>query len=195
MSDTFNMHELDQNEAFGGTKVLPDSGDYNLMISAAATEINKNANGTNAVMAYTVLDGPFQGYEHKEWLAVINKSAEAQRIARERLKAIQIVTKSQGQEEIGSLVGKTMRARFIKAPHQFIDKTTGQTRNSFNITISNYMDMNNKNARGEPVAVFVPALEVAKAPVNTSSASGGGSNQQSSAQSSTSKQLDDDIPF
>jgi len=193
MSD-FNMHDLDGTEAYGGTKVLPDSGDYNLMISGAVTEGNKGANGTNAVMTYSILDGTFQGYEQKEWLPVVNKSDDAQRIARERLKAIQVVTKSEGQSEIGSLVGKTLRARFIKAPHQFIDKTTGQTRNTFQISIVNYMDMNNKNARGEPVVAFVAGSEPAKAskPVGTSTPSGGGNNQQTRQNQ---KDLDDEIPF
>lgn len=193
------MNDID-GDAFGGQRVIPDAGDYNVMISAASLEPNKQRNGSNAVIAYSIIDGPFQGSEKTEYLSVIHKSADAQRISRSRLKAIQTVTGllAEGKGEISDLVGRSLRIRMSKEPHQFTN-TQGQVVKTYQNDVVNYMTTDGEDANGKKVPAFV--VQTASANESTGNQNTGGSSSSSNSGSSQSNQgsgssdMDDEIPF
>jgi hypothetical protein len=169
--------------SLGGGASKPDSGDYKAMISKADVQDNKQKNGTNIAMEFTILDGPFQGAVIKNWMAVKNNSEQAQKIALEALAAIAACTKYGGADPSG-MVGKSLTIRILKEPHEFVN-TKGERVKTFNTNISMYMTLDHKNAKGDVVPAFIQSI--------TSSVADTGPVKSSYA--STSVNHDDEIPF
>ena len=193
MSD-FDMNDLAGTDAYaGGGSVKPDAGDYTVMISKSDTSANAKGNGTNIAMEYTVLDGQFQGTVLKEWLAVVNPSAQSQEIARSKLKALQVVSNSQNERRPEALTGKTIIIRITKEPHQFVNDR-GTKVNTFNNNVINYMNLKRVNAAGKEVPAFVAQAQTEQtSPASQSSSSSNNGDSQAARQSR--KDLDDEIPF
>ena len=194
---TFNMADLEGVKAHTGTRVTPEAGDYVVMISRASVENGKVAGNMNAAMEYTILsDGPFNGAVVKEWLAIVNKSEQAQNIARSKLRAIQIVSKSQNVQSVDELVGKQIIIRINKEANQYIDNN-GNQRTGYQNNVVNYMDLKRQDSDGKEVAPFVAVAQTQQ----NAQANGFSSVRNPGAQSSGSSQtysgggVDDEIPF
>lgn len=176
----FNMNEMGDVKAHTGSRVVPDAGDYNVVVSDAELETNKSGNGTNVLMEYTILDGNFAGSTVKEWLAVVNNSEQAQNIARSKLQAIRVVTKSEAEGYVSALKNKSLRLRLNKTEGSYNGRTV------YNSDVVMYMDSTGRNAEGKEVTAFVPTevAPVANTQTQSSNTVGGGS-----------QSGDDDIPF
>lgn len=176
----FNMNEMGDVKAHTGSRVIPDAGDYNVVISDAELQTNNNNNGTNIFMEYTILDGNFAGSTVKEWLAVVNNSERAQIIARSKLQAIRVVTKSEAEGNVSALKNKSLRLRLNKTEGSYNGRTV------YNSDVVMYMDSTGRNAEGKEVAAFVP---IETPPVNNTQT------QSSDPVGGGSQSGDDDIPF
>lgn len=186
---TFNMQDLAGTKAHTGTRVTPDAGDYVVMISKSETADGKKQGSLNAVMEYTIIsDGPFTGAVIKEWLAIVNSSEQAQNIARSKLRAIQVTSKSENAQSINDMVGKQIMIRINKEENEYVDNQ-GNRRKGFQNNVINYMNMQRKDADGKDVPAFV-----AQAPKPQSDA--GFSSVRSQTSTGSAEDNDDDqIPF
>jgi len=189
MSD-FNMQEaingVEPSLGSGGS-VRPDAGDYKVMISKAGMASNKNKDGENLALEYTVLDGNFTGSILKQWLSVRNKNKQTVEIALGVLSAISAVTKYKGSDPEG-LVGKSLTIRINKEPHEFVNDK-GLRVNTFNNNVTMHMTLDHKNAKGDVVPAFIPSI--------TSKMSAGAADSSVKGSSSIKQDLeeDSDIPF
>lgn len=154
MSDmNFGYSSVEDKQAHTGGRVVPDSGDYNVMISEIEMKSNKQGNGHNIEVTYSILDGDFAGSELKEWLAVINKNETAQNIAQSKLKSIFIVTGNTSAQSFTELQGAVLRVRVYKKEHTYVDDN-GNERDGYNTEIVMYLDTEGKNANGKEVPVY-----------------------------------------
>jgi hypothetical protein len=185
---TFNMQDLNSTKAHTGTRVTPDAGDYVVMISKSETADGKKSGSLNAVMEYTIIsDGPFTGAVVKEWLAIVNSSEQAQNIARSKLRAVQVTSKSENAQTINDMVGKQIIIRVNKEENEYVD-SQGNRRKGFQNNVINYMDMKRKDADGKDVPAFV-----AQAPKPASDAQFSSTRQAQTTGSAADN--DDEIPF
>lgn len=203
----FSFNELEGVDPSTGERVYIGTGDYNVMISSSEIQTSKNNRGTNLHLKYTVLDGPFQGTEVQEWLAIVNSSEKAQEIARAKLKALQIVAAVRDNGTTDDLVGKAIRLRIFKEASFFNDSNTGEKKASYQAVIKNYMSMSGKDAKGnepremseEYIASIDKKAEDAVSAVYKNNGSHGGDSSDAFSnrnESQKSKQdYDDEIPF
>lgn len=198
MSDmNFGYNEVEDKQTHTGGRIVPDSGDYNVMISEIEMKSNKAGNGHNIQVTYSILDGDFAGSEIPEWLAVINKNETAQNIAQSKLKSIYIVTGNTGAGSFTELQGAVLRIRVFKKEHQFRDDN-GNLRDGYNTEVAMYLDSEGKNANGKEVPVYSgPAIIGGKkdeGQARRPDVSSGQNNQQNKL-SSNQDDYDDEIPF
>jgi hypothetical protein len=158
---TFNMNDLSGVKAHTGTRQTLDAGEYAVMISKADTADGKSQGAINAVMEYTVLtDGPFKGAVVKEWLAIVNKSETAQNIARSKLRAVQLVSKSENAAQVSDMVGKSIIIHVGREESEYVDRE-GNKRKGINNTVLNYLNMKRQDSDGNAAPVYnAPAPKV-----------------------------------
>lgn len=195
---SFSFRDTKDVNPHTGTRVQPDDGDYAVMVSKFELADNKDRSGQNIEAEYTILSGPFSGASVREWLAVVNKSEQAQNIARSKAEAIRRVTKVSENSDLDAVVGKNMVIRVVSEPNEYVDRN-GNRRTGKNLNVVNYMDMKRKDASGKEVAEFVPR---AKAEDPKQEDRGGyndrndyRNDRDQSQTSGGSNDIDDEIPF
>lgn len=185
---TFNMNDLNGVKSHTGTRQTLEAGEYTVMISKADTADGKAHGSINAVMEYTVIsDGPFTGAVVKEWLAIVNKSEIAQNIARSKLRAVQLVSKSENAAQVSDMVGKTILIHVGREESEYLDRD-GNKRKGINNTVLNYLNTKRQDAEGNTA----PPYMAKPAKVQEDQKEEFKSNRYSGTGSSLS---DDDIPF
>lgn len=201
----FSFDSMNDVQAHTGQRVIPDSGDYNVMISDIKMESNSKNNGHNIIVTYSIVDGEYAGSELKEWLAVINPNDTAQGIAQSKLKAIYLVTKKVSAKHYRELNGTLLRIRVLKKENTYTDNN-GNQRDGFNNEVVMYMDTSGRNSDGKEVAAYAGPTVVAKSAKansgssnkNSNASNSGNSNSNSDSKSGfdpNSDNDDDDIPF
>lgn len=197
----FSFNSMGDVKAHTGQRVVPDSGDYNVMLSDITMDSNRAGDGHNIIVTYSILDGDFAGSELKEWLAVINKNETAQNIAQSKLKAIYLVTGKTSAKSFTELAGTVLRIRVLKKPNKYIDNN-GNEREGHNNEVAMYMDTNGRNPEGKDVAPYNgPAIVAASGNSkknnagNQSSNSVKGDSYGSPNVSKSDDNYDDEIPF
>lgn len=195
MSDmNFGYNSVEDKQTHTGSRAVPDSGDYNVMISDITMESNNNKDGHNIIVTYSILDGDFAGSEVKEWLAVINKNETAQNIAQSKLKSIYIVTQNTSAQSFTDLQGAVLRIRIHKKERSWVDDN-GNERDGYNTEVAIYMDSEGNNATGKPVPAYSgPAVIAAKGNRNSQNRRPNVSNN-SSVNRNQDNDDDDEIPF
>lgn len=195
----FGYNNVEDKQTHTGARAVPDSGDYNVMISDIQMESNSRQDGHNIVVTYSILDGDYAGSEVKEWLAVINKSDTAQNIAQSKLKSIYITTGKTSASSFTELQGAVLRIRLYKKEHQWTDND-GNSRDGYNTEVAMYMDTDGNNANGKEVPQYSgPAVIASKGKSNANRRPDVSSqrNQNQNQNQSYQQQDDDDseIPF
>ena len=191
---SFSFRDTEGQQAHTGTRRIPDEGDYRVMISEAKLEDSKKGGGAvNLVMEYTILGGSFAGVVVKEWLAVVNKSEQAQNIARSKAEALRIITRLKQDSDVTALVGKELIIRVIRESNEYMDNQ-GNKRMGVNAVVNNYMTLERQNAAGQVVPDFVPSVKQETQQAQTSQRSAQGDYTSKSSYAGTDA-LDDEIPF
>lgn len=203
MDMNFGFNDMGDVDAHtGGSRQVPDSGDYNVMISDIEMQSNRAGNGHNIVVTYSIVDGDYAGTEVKEWLAVINKNDTAQNIAQSKLKAIYLVTGKTSARSFTELNGAILRVRLYKKENRYQD-SNGNWRDGFNNEVVTYMDTQGRNPQGKEVPAYtgpdVHGASKSQKTATASTSSGNSSNQTHNGGQSSGfdgyGNDDDDIPF
>lgn len=204
----FGYNALDDVDAHtGGGRVVPDSGDYNVMISSIGMESSAKG-GHNIVVKYSILDGDFAGTEITEWLPVVCASETAQNIALSKLKAMYVVTNKTKAKMFQELEGALLRIRILKKEAQFTN-SNGELVDTFNSDVNMYISTKGLDPNGKEVPDYSgPAI----IPMKKKATGGGGNNRRPAASSdpfaddgdnyggnsrsnSSNNDYDDEIPF
>lgn len=193
MDMNFGFNDLNDVNAHTGSRIVPDSGDYNVMISDIALESSKSGSGHNIHVKYSILDGDFAGSEIHEYLAVVNNNETAVNIARSKLKALYLVSGKTSSTNFTDLQGSVIRIRVFKKEATYTGND-GIQRNTFNTEVAMYMDSQGRNSQGKEVPPYTgPAVVASKGgnkPANTNN-----SNNIQKQQAGSHSDYDDDIPF
>lgn len=134
-----------------GFSIVP-TGTYNVVVGSA--EVKDTKNGSALIVGYAIVDGEHEGKLIKDFLNIVNQSAEAQRISHERLATIAWATnaplKNGSLEDSDDLLGK---APFSVAVEQVDD---GEYKNMKVKAVLCTRDLSVKVEEKKPVASAKP---------------------------------------
>lgn len=135
-----------------GSKQLPPPDDYKFATSSA--ELKKTASGGYGIQFVdTILDGPFAGFEIKDFVNIQNKSKTAEDIGKANLKTRFTVTGKKDAQSHNDLIGVPYQARCIHKPDSFTNDK-GEHVEFVKLTQKILMTLDGKNAKGDAMEPF-----------------------------------------